>query len=1132
MAPTTALSFLLLGLGLALIDIRMRRGLVRPAELLALLPLIISLVSLVEYSLDLEFLFSFQKHTRMALHTTLLFGVLSAGLLLSRPDRGLVGAIRQGMITAIEQRIYAVFILSLFVLIMIGAASYFSAQDSIGRSRLVERGQQVRRELVWLLSTLQDVETGMRGYVITGEAQFLEPCEAVMREVDQHHHKALQALIIAPDQKKRLDTLDLLIQKCMDHARRVIASRKAGGPEQAVRIITNGEGKMIMDEIRAIVSLMDAEEVRIIAARKEDDLRSAARLEIAVYGGIGFALLMNGCAIFVIRRDFKRRIQAAAALRKSESSLSVTLHSIGDGVLVVDAENKVARLNPVAEHLTGWSEAEARGLAIEEVFRIVNEETCLPSAIPIDEVLATGLVKGLANHTILISRDGTERPIADSAAPIRDQDGGFLGVVMVFRDVTVERELEKTLRRFNEELEKQVQERTVDLSVVNESLRNSTQMLLVEKQRLEQACYAGKVALWDWDISSGSLEWSENVDQMLGYEPGGFPREIKAWEGIMHQEDLSAVSACLSAHLEKAMPYDVKYRVMKKDGTFLWWHDSGSAKRDEYGKACQMSGACTDITARERAEQAVRESRAKLEAALASMTDAVFISDAAGHFVEFNDAFASFHRFKNKAECAENLADYPALLEVFMANGELAPLEMWAVPRALRGETVTNAEYTLRRKDTGETWIGSYSFSPIRDKDGVVAGAVVVGRDITERTRAEEELRVSEERYKRLLESTTNYIYSVKFENGKHVSTTHGPGCVSTTGYASDEYKADPYLWYRMIQREDRQMVMERLHELLAGGKQGTLEHRIVHKNGTIRWVSDTLVPRYEGGMLVAYDGLVVDITERRRLQEVDVARLAAESANRAKSDFLANMSHELRTPLNSIIGFADILDQGLQGLLTAEQAESVRDISGSGRHLLSLINDILDLSKVEAGKMELEPQEVDIGDLARDSLIFFKEKALKHRLALTAEIDEGTGGIVADARKVKQVIVNLLSNAVKFTPDGGRIRVRVRRVAAPGAVAADKGAPGGEFVEIAVEDTGIGISPEDQKKLFQPFQQVQTTLTREFAGTGLGLSLCRSFAELHGGSIRVKSTPGRGSTFTFRLPIVQSAKLEKGCPE
>lgn len=268
------------------------------------------------------------------------------------------------------------------------------------------------------------------------------------------------------------------------------------------------------------------------------------------------------------------------------------------------------------------------------------------------------------------------------------------------------------------------------------------------------------------------------------------------------------------------------------------------------------------------------------------------------------------------------------------------------------------------------------------------------------------------------------------------------------------------------------------------------------------------------------------ELQRREKLLQETNLRLA--EASRAKSEFLANMSHELRTPLNSIIGFSDILGQGLQGELTREQAESVRDINDSGQHLLSLINEILDLSKVEAGKIELEPEEIDIGKLVRASLIFFKEKALKHRLALDAEISDGTGAIVADTRKVKQVLINLLSNAVRFTPDGGRVQVRARRVMATERTSeTDEGGRGGEFVEIAVEDTGIGIAPEDQKKLFQPFQQVHTALTKEFAGTGLGLSLCKSFVELHGGSIRVESEPGRGSTFTFRLPVMQAAKRE-----
>jgi signal transduction histidine kinase len=239
--------------------------------------------------------------------------------------------------------------------------------------------------------------------------------------------------------------------------------------------------------------------------------------------------------------------------------------------------------------------------------------------------------------------------------------------------------------------------------------------------------------------------------------------------------------------------------------------------------------------------------------------------------------------------------------------------------------------------------------------------------------------------------------------------------------------------------------------------------------------------------------------------QEIAEKNRQIEAASQHKSEFLANMSHELRTPLNAIIGFSEVLTERMFGELNDKQDEYLKDIHASGQHLLSLINDILDLSKIEAGRMELELTEFDLPNAIENALILVRERATRRGITLGHSVDDRLGTIQGDERKVKQVLLNLLSNALKFTPEGGRIDVS--------AGVHD------EVAEIAVADTGVGIAPEDQETVFEEFRQVGTA-EKKIEGTGLGLALSRKFIELHGGRIWVKSELGTGSTFTFTLPV------------
>jgi PAS domain S-box-containing protein len=278
-------------------------------------------------------------------------------------------------------------------------------------------------------------------------------------------------------------------------------------------------------------------------------------------------------------------------------------------------------------------------------------------------------------------------------------------------------------------------------------------------------------------------------------------------------------------------------------------------------------------------------------------------------------------------------------------------------------------------------------------------------------------------------------------------------------------------------------------------------------KDGSEFPVEISLAPlETEEGILVS--SAIRDITERHRLEEL--RRRSLQEASRLKSEFLANMSHELRTPLNAIIGFAELMHDGKVGPVAPDQKEYLGDILTSSRHLLGLINDVLDLSKIEAGKMEFLPEPVDLGKIAAEVRDILRSLAASRRIAIAIEVDPAASEAVADPAKLKQVLYNYLSNALKFTPEDGRVTLRF----AP---------QGGEHFRLEVEDTGIGIRPEDLGRLFVEFQQLDVGAAKKYGGTGLGLALTRRIVEAQGGRVGVDSTPGRGSRFFAVLPRAAS---------
>lgn len=289
------------------------------------------------------------------------------------------------------------------------------------------------------------------------------------------------------------------------------------------------------------------------------------------------------------------------------------------------------------------------------------------------------------------------------------------------------------------------------------------------------------------------------------------------------------------------------------------------------------------------------------------------------------------------------------------------------------------------------------------------------------------------------------------------------------------------------------------------------LETLRLRKDGSPIDVSLSYAPLHDRsghtiGAIIVYQ----DITERRLVAEQRQAREAADAANRAKSNFLANMSHELRTPLNAIIGFSELLEDQTFGPLNDKQQRYVTNVHSSGRHLLQLVNDILDLAKIEAGRLVLEPESIDLNALLHDMQRGIEPLATAKRQTFVLEVAENLPSLTADRPKVKQILYNLFSNAIKFTPEGGRIGVR----ATPA-----RSDDGGDQIQVAVWDSGVGIAEEDLHRIFLEFEQVDSSYVRQQEGTGLGLALTQRLVEAHGGRIWVESKPGKGSTFTFVLP-------------
>ncbi|HNM36263.1 MAG TPA: PAS domain S-box protein [Anaerolineales bacterium] len=611
----------------------------------------------------------------------------------------------------------------------------------------------------------------------------------------------------------------------------------------------------------------------------------------------------------------------------------------------------------------------------------------------------------------------------------------------------------------------------------------------------------------------------EGIRQITGYGPEEFNSQI--WDSLVEKaipvEELEGYSLDEAIQRTRSGEFPIwkcEFRLHDRDGKTHWVFEAAVELRDANGNPVGSIGSYQDITIRKQAEEKLRKSEEQYRLLFEVASDGVVL-----HLLSTDRIKNRFRRF-NQNICqmlgytAEELAqlspmDIQQPAELLKVPGEAEQLER---NRELRFEKV------FRRKD-GSVF-PSEVHSSVFELDGELLVLSII-RDISERKQAEAKLRESEEKYRGLMEAIDSVVATIDY-NGRFLYLNE----VAAKWLGGTPQELVGKTMFDLFPEPMALQQMEGIREVFQEN-QSKVSESLTYIQGQYRWFHNSLQPIHnELGEVVNVLLHAVDVHELKVVQqeladlnrsleqrieertiEVRQTNLALERALLAKDEFLANMSHELRTPLNGILGMAEILLEEEYGLLNERQHAYVNLIDSSGHHLLSLINDVLDLSKVEVGKLELDTEKVFIEDLCQSSMVFVRQLAKKKNVLVNYLPDPAISTLQADARRLKQILVNLLSNAVKFTPEGGKVMLEVH-------ANRDEG-----IVTFSVTDTGIGISEDNQKRLFQPFTQVDSSLSRKYDGTGLGLALVKRLTELHGGTVALQSEVGRGSCFTVSLP-------------
>ncbi|HRD95942.1 MAG TPA: PAS domain S-box protein [Rubrivivax sp.] len=645
--------------------------------------------------------------------------------------------------------------------------------------------------------------------------------------------------------------------------------------------------------------------------------------------------------------------------------------------------------------------------------------------------------------------------------------------------------------------------------------QQAEQALLESEQRWRLALDAVGDGLWDWDVPGGQVVFSGRWKAMLGFAEHEIGTDLAEWSSRVHPEDLDQVMADVQAHLDgRTARYSNEHRLRCKDGSYKWVLDRGEVvSRDAQGKPLRALGMHTDITSAKATEEGLR----LLALVLDQIQDHVTVTDLQGIVTYVNQA-------QNQALQSDLTGRHVTCFNEGLAAD--APQSLIAEATLKEGRwqgTVVN-----RRPDGAEVLVDLRT-TLVRNREGRPVAMVGVGTDVTASRAAEQALRNSELRFRQMLQSIPQVAVQGYDEDG--ITRYWNQASETLYGYTAEEAIGRSLLEL-IIPPEMHQVVRESMRQMMATGQPiPTAELSLMRKDGSRADVLSSHALVRVPGQAPEMFCVDVDLRERKRAEQelaqhrdhlealveertaaLSVAKIAAETANHAKSAFLANMSHEIRTPMNGILGMVHVLRR--EGV-TPQQARRLDTIHSAGRHLLSVIDDVLDISRIEAGKLVLEDAPLLIEPMAENARAMLLERAQAKGLELAVEVGPMPTGLRGDATRIQQALINYASNAIKFT-DAGTVTLRMRCVEEDATHA---------LLHFEVQDTGIGIDAATQARLFANFEQADNSTSRRYGGSGLGLAITRHLATLMGGSAGFDSCPGVGSRFWF------TARLRRDAP-